>query len=471
MRSRQFQHDLSRYAGIKGHGRLRIMGWLNHAVLVCLAISVSLCAYLAFAQAAADRHSRQQTPEGIRRAIWWEPWNPDHYSQLARALERPLKAGDRPEVVRLYEKAVQLSPHNAEYWDRLGQAYEWAGRVEAAQDAHERAALLFPASPTMNWTIGNFYLREGKTEPALHAFKRAILGDPEMRRPAFDLAWRATGDGELIVHEMIPAQADICFEYLNYLLDAERLDEGTKVWDQIIDTGLHFEPRQAFPYLDALILYRRIDQLTAAWSALKEKNPSMFRDGTSHSNLITNGDFESEILNGGLDWRINQEPGAVISIDNLTFRDGIHSLQIRFEGNQNLSDALIFQYVPVTPNTSYRFEGYLRAQGITTDSGPRFQIRDAGDPAELFLQTDDVVGNSSWVQRQVDFKSGPSTRLLELRVARPPSAKFDNRIAGTVWVDQVVMTAIESAASTHLARSMTHEAEAREIVGGSPSRK
>ena len=260
----------------------------------------------------------------------------------------------------------------------------------------------------MNWTIGNFYLREGKTEQALHAFQRAILRDPEMRRPAFDLAWRATGDGEMIAREMIPVQADICFEYLNYLLSAERLDEAAKVWDRVVEMNIRFEPRQAFPYLEALIQQRRMDQLTATWSVLKKKNPSMFRDGALDANLVTNGDFESEILNGGLDWRINPQPGAVISIDNLAFRDGIHSLRIRFEGKQNLSDALVFQYVPVTPNTSYRFEGYMRAQGITTDSGPRFQIRDAGDAAKLFLQSDDVVGNSSWVQRQLDFKSGPT---------------------------------------------------------------
>jgi hypothetical protein len=443
MGSRLFQHDFPYYTGIRAYERLLIRGWLGRAVRVCLTIGASLCAYLAFAQAVADRYSRQQTPDGFRAAIRWEPWNPEYYAELARALERPLKDGDLPEVIRLYEKAVQLSLHDGSYRARLAQAYESAGRVEDAQNAYDRARLLFPSSPAMNWTIGNFYLREGKTEQAMQALQIAILGDPDLRRPAFDLAWRATGDGELITHEMIPAQADISFEYLNYLLGVERVDEATKVWDQVIALGLHFDPKAAFPYLDALIEQRRIDQLTSAWSTLQRKSPSILRKNALDPNLVTNGDFDREILNGGLDWRINPAPGALVTVDSQTFLDSLHSLRIQFEGTQNLSDALVFQYVPVRPNTSYRFEGYMRAQGITTDSGPRFQIRDAGDPAKLFIQSDAVVGNSSWLRRQVDFKSGPGTYLLEIRVTRPPSAKLDNRIAGTVWVDQVSLTATE----------------------------
>jgi len=454
------------------------MGWLDSAARVSLIGCVWLCLSLVFSQAVADRYSRQQTPEGFRKAIRWEPWNPDHYAGLARALERPLKEGDLREVVRLYEKAVQLTPHNANYWARLGQAYEWAGRLEDAQNAHEQAMFLSPSSPTVNWTIGNFYLREGKTKLALHAFQRTVLGDPEMGGPAFDLAWRATGDGELIAREMIPADADIYFEYLNYLVGTERQDEAEKVWDRVVELGLHFEPMQAFPYLDALIQHRRIDQLTAAWSALGKKNPSISgglhaplggfstavepapekQEGALDANLVTNGDFESEILNGGLDWRINPAPGVIIGMDKSIFRDGSHSLRIRFEGTRNLSDALVFQYVPVRPNTSYRFAAFMRAQGITTDSGPRFQIRDADDPAKLFLQSGDVVGDSTWVRRQLDFISGPSTRLLEIRVVRLASSKFDNRIAGTAWVDQVEMKAIESAAATNLARGEVHTA-------------
>jgi hypothetical protein len=440
-----FQQNFTYHAGLGVQGRLLIRDWLVRAARVFLVVGLSLCACLIFVQTLADRYSQRQTVEGFRMAIQWEPWNPEYRAGLARALQRPLKPGDLPEVISSYEKAIQLSPQNATYWARLGQAYDWAGRGRDARIAYERARFLYPNSPAMNWAIGNFYFREGKMEQALHAVQKAVSGDPDLRRPAFDLAWRATADGDLIAREMIPPQADIYFSYLDYLLATERLGEATKVWGRLIALGLPFNSQAAFPYLDALIQRRQIHQLTSAWSVLRKRNPSTLSTSTHDINLVTNGDFESQILNGGLDWRINPTAGAVVSLDSLTFFDGLRSLRISFDGKQNISDALIFQYVPVKPNTFYLFNGHMRAQGITTDSGPRFQIRDADDPDGFFLQSEGVVGNSPWLRQELEFKSAPDTRLLEIRVARPSSAKFDGRIAGTVWVDQVALQPMESA--------------------------
>jgi len=438
-----FQHDFTASSAIDTHGRLLSRDWLGQAVRVCLAIFLLVCCYPVLAQAVADFHSRQQTLEGFREAIRWEPWNPERYADLATGLERPLKEGDLPEIIGLYEHAVQLSPNDPDYWSRLGQAYDWASRTVDSQHAFEQAALLFPNSPAIQWRVGNFYLREGRREQALAALEKALIADPELRRAAFDLAWRATGDGDLIARRMIPLRSDIYFEYLNYLSGTERLDAALDAWNRIVASGLSFESKDALTFLDALIAHRRIDQLISARTTLEKRSPSVTGKGGPDANLITNGDFENEILDGGLDWRVNRMAGATVRTDNLAFLDGTRSLRIRFEGTQNLSDVLVFQYAPVNPNASYRFEGYMRAQAITTDSGPQFQIRDADDPAILLFQSEGAVGSLPWSRRQGEFKTGPQTELLEVRVTRPASKKFDNRIAGTVWVDQVSLRLIE----------------------------
>src|ERR1700716_950227 len=152
MSSILFQHDFTLRRRTKTYVRLRIMDYLHRMVRICLMIGVSLCACVVFAQAVADRYSRQQTQQGIRRAIRLDPRNPEHYAQLARFLERPLKQGDLSIVIGLYEKAIQLSRHNAYYWARLAQAYEWDGRLQDAQDSYQHAKSLSPASPTMSWT-------------------------------------------------------------------------------------------------------------------------------------------------------------------------------------------------------------------------------------------------------------------------------------------------------------------------------
>jgi len=136
-------------------------------------------------------------PEGIHKAIQWDPANPDYYSALGRFYEMSLLEGDLEQAIRNYEKATALSPHSARYWADLGGVYELAGRLPEAEVAYKRARELFPNSPRINWQLGNFLVRTGKAEEALPAFQKTILGDPEMRPAAFDLAWRAGADPAL----------------------------------------------------------------------------------------------------------------------------------------------------------------------------------------------------------------------------------------------------------------------------------
>jgi hypothetical protein len=160
----------------------------------------------------------------------------------------------------------------------------------------------------------------------------------------------------------------------------------------------------------------------------------------SSSNLVTNGSFEHDILNGGLDWRVVPAEGAVVSLDSQDAFKGTRALRIEFNGRRNLDYGHVYQYVAVQPNTRYRFSGAIRVIGITTDSGPRFQVFDAFDKGKLFQSTEGTQGTSSWSSQQLEFKTKSDTHLLIVRVARPPSEKLDNQIGGTAWVDQVSLT-------------------------------
>jgi len=266
-----------------------------------------------------------------------------------------------------------------------------------------------------------------------------LLGSGVAPRDVFALATGATRDDQAILDLALPRRAPITLDYINFLSQTGDVEAAERVWDRLLHMNLPFDLHQTSPYLDALIQNRQLDQLAEAWSILDRRFPGKLGRRVPDTNLVTNGSFESEILNMGFDWRVVPVEGAIVSVDSLQSRDGDRSLRIEFDGTRNLEYWHVFQFVPVRPKTRYRFSGYMRQEGITTDSGPRFELYDAYEMSQFFVSTGNTIGTSDWSTQQVEFETKANTHLLILRVARPPSRKFDNQIAGTVWIDQVTV--------------------------------
>jgi Tetratricopeptide repeat len=407
---------------------------------------------LAARQGIAAWYFRKASPEAIQSAIKWDPQNPEYYDALATLTHLYAVGGNSAEVVRLCEKATTLSPYNAFYWADLGAAYEWYGRNDDALRAFTRAHALFPSSPEINWKIANFYVRTGKISDALRTLREVLQEDLSKERQVFSLAANATADNQEILQEMLPPSAPILLDYLDFQVATNRMDPAAQTWATLLELKPPFDPARALPYLDALIQHEHLDHLTEAWAALSARFPQEIAARESKPNLITNANFTFAPLNGGFDWRVIPIQGASATVDASTTVDAGKSLRIDFDGTQNLDYAHVLQYVPVTPNTSYKFSAYMRAQEITTDSGPRFVLQDAYDPATLVdvsseaanpirfsISTENLTGTSDWSQHQLEFKTTGNTRLLIVKVARPPSHKFDNKLAGTVWIARVTL--------------------------------
>jgi hypothetical protein len=382
-------------------------------------------------------HFRQQSPEAIQTAIQWDPHNPEYFDALGTLTHLYSDSANPTRIIELYKTAAQLSPQNAQYWADLGAAYESAGRSGDALRAFERAAQLFPQSPDINWKLANFYIRARKTPEGLRALHRILLGDSVTSHQVFALATSATQDNVAILDKVLPSRANVFFDYLQFQIQMGGMDAAEQTWGRLLQLNLAFDLRQAFPYLDGLIQHRETTALAEAWSALTSRFPDRIHPGESARDRMTNGNFEFEILNGGLDWRVTPVEGVIVSVDSLNRFDGVRSLRIEFDGTRNIAYGDVLQFVLVEPSSRYELSAHMRAEGITTDSGPRMEVFDAYDMGKLFLYTPGLVGDSEWSLQHLGFETGPDTHLVIVRVARPASKKLDNRIAGEVWLDQV----------------------------------
>src|ERR1700734_2894066 len=172
--------------------------------------------YLVTRQAIGAWYFQKKSPQSIQAAIRWDPGNPEYYDALAALTHLYSTGGNSAEVVRLSEKATQLSPYNALYWSDLGAAYEWAGRKDDALRAFTRARALFPNSPEINWKAANFYVRTRKTPDALPALLQVLLEDGSKERQVFVLAANATSDNMQVLDEMLPRRAPLILDYLGF---------------------------------------------------------------------------------------------------------------------------------------------------------------------------------------------------------------------------------------------------------------
>jgi hypothetical protein len=152
----------------------------------------------------------------------------------------------------------------------------------------------------------------------------------------------------------------------------------------------------------------------------------------SRANLIVNGGFEEKMLNGGFDWLYSAMPHIDLAIDTNEFHSGTRSLSISFDG-QNPPDVGILQLIPVNPNTEYEFTAAYRTEELITASGPRFSIADAYTNAS-YLLSEDLIGTYPWRLEQAQFRTGPDTNLLLLRITRQPAGPL---IKGRVWIDDL----------------------------------
>jgi hypothetical protein len=126
--------------------------------------------------------------------------------------------------------------------------------------------------------------------------------------------------------------------------------------------------------------------------------------------------------------------------------EGTDVVEIYWMSDEDLDFQNLFQLVPVEPGTHYHFSAYLRSQAISTDHGVHFEMLDAQHPVELQVVTPDAMGTIPWILQQTDFVTGPNTHLLRISLRRIPSWKFDNKLGGTVWVDDVTLTPIPGVA-------------------------
>ena len=362
----------------------------------------------------------------LERAVWLDPGNADYRNHLGRYYD--LVARDPAAAVQPYLAAVQLNPHSARFWFDLARAYQVLGDTVNQTAALEHAIQADSMTPDVAWEAANLYLVQGETEKALREFQVVLANDPSLSNAAIQFCWRIDPDVDTLLRNVVPPRADAYLAFLT-LLETKQETAGTaRVWSALMQTHQPFEVRHVYDYETYLIQHKAVDEAVLVWRQAADRF-GLSSYLPSSGNLVVNGSFSLDVLNGGFDWQYQKQRSVTLTLDPSEFHAGRRSLLITFDG-AGINDAGIYQLIPVQPNTAYDFSAYYKNGELAGAGGPHFAIQDMYTQA-VYYDSDELKDAGFWKSADGEFTTGADCKLVVLHVRRIPEG---SPIRGKLWI-------------------------------------
>jgi hypothetical protein len=409
------------------------------AVLAVLALLTASYVGLSAAQMLAAYFSQSFDPVWLKRAVSLDPGNAEVRHQLGRY---ELLARQSPQTALPWlESAAALNPHSGRYWTDLAVAQQSLGQIDGEKRSLQSALEVESHTTEIAWDAANLFLAQGSTDEAMKQFHSVMQNDSVLMWPAIRTCWKIRPEIDYLLDNVFPPQ--VHSQLLGFLILNKETAAAEKVWQRMFAAQQPIDRQDLFGYVRYLVLQHepveaaRVWQEAAGMAALQAYEPSP-------ENLIVNGDFGLEILNGGFDWVHQKADGVFLELDPIEAHSSSRSLRITFDG-PGIVDAGISEVVAVEPNTSYEFSAFYKARDMDGAGGMQFAVQDAYKETSLFM-SEDLRDADFWKRTGGSFTTGPETRLLVVRMVRVPSG---SPIRGRLWIDGLRL--VPAATATQMA--------------------
>ena len=340
------------------------------------------------------------------------------------------------QAITLFRKVLQRDSQDPYRWLDLGDAFLAAGQKEDARYCFRQELVLAPHSAPLLLSVAVSLFQIGDNQEALPITARILGLIPDYDPVIFSQYIRSVDRTEDVLRFGLPEGSRAAKSWMQFLIQSGRLEDAQRTWDWVVTHG-YADNALAGEYVEFLIRQGHPDSAAAAWA----QQMGALADDYDKSTYLFNGDFESDPAQSPFDWNLARTDGVEVTRDCTIPGSGKCSLRISFAGTQNLSVAAASQLAFVRPGT-YRFHAFIRTESLTTDQGIRFRISDAEVPARLDEVFGQFTGTSPWSSFDHDLVVVPNTRIVRIQVIRQPSMKFDNKVDGTAWIDQLKLEPI-----------------------------
>jgi hypothetical protein len=392
------------------------------AAAVCIALASLTSARWLIANTIASRAVYKEIAE---LGTILGPSDPQTHLVNAALLEKTFFPEDLTRSIGEYERAVALSPADYVLWLELGRARARVGDSPGAETALRRSLELAPNYSSVNWTLGNFLLRQNKTAEAFDRIRRAADSDRQYANPAITNAWQVF-DGDLQrVRELAGDSRDLRVSLATLLASEKRFVEALEIWNSL-------------PEAD------RVGELKSNGDAIFREMLAAkhYRDAVSMSGgrfvagTLSNGGFESPISiqsPSEFEWRIAAGSDSQIAVDSGQKREGGVSLVMLFNSSDGKSVSGISQTVAVEPGKSYVLRGFYHSD-LKATTTLKWVVSNAVDGKSLG-ETTPLEARVEWKEFSLPFSVPVSADGVVVGLNRADCRSTICPISGRVWFD------------------------------------
>lgn len=371
-------------------------------------------------------------------SIGLSPSDPQTHLASAFLHEKTFLPDDLPKSLAEFEQAAALSPSDYRLWYELGRARERGGDTEGAEKALRRALALAPNYSHVQWTLGNFLLRQGNEQEAFTHIRKAAESDKTFAAPAIASAWLLFQGDTARIKSYVGESVNLRAAFAALLAKEKRFDEALEVWMSVPETArkTDFKANGEDIYqkmIDAQ-KYRAAVGVLSDLAESEEKKPAVGR--------ITNGGFESNInpQNPGVfEWQISEGVEPLVMIDKAQRHGGEISLVIVLNNPDGKAFRNVSQTVAVEPNKKYVFETFYKSE-LKTTATFKWEIVDAAQAEKILAATDVIAQTADWTSLKAEFVVPETTEAVIIRLKRIACAGTLCPISGKLWFDDFSLT-------------------------------
>lgn len=392
------------------HGPGRLLG-----AVFCFAVGGVLL-YWAFCTSRLAVSDADFVLESPLMDPWAQTW-------IMRADDARFRRMDSARAAGAYWQAVDRNPLLFGGWFALARLERQLGDARRADALHD--FLLANVPPSTAWGWHHLLLAADRRDEAHfeQGFNFVLANLPKYRQEAVELAlgfwggWPAT---------LSRAEAANKWTVLEECMARKAVDEAVGLYAALeADPESRPDAAGQARFIDFLLGSKRWGEAADTW-----RRSELFQGG-----LVDNGGFEAPVNGTAFGWRQSRAGGAEVRREPRREAGG-HAVRFHFLGTANLRYDHFFQYVAVEPGQAYELRFAAKSERLSTDRGPYVEVRGMECPGFRAVSPN-ITGTRGWGEEAVAFEAPDGCRVVRVAVRRDESLKFDNKIAGDFWIDDM----------------------------------